>query len=208
MTRRASTPADRLGDRLVAHRWNPLRLPEAPRPIEGSAHARLAAAARSGDVLFHGSNARTIDVFEPREQLTAHDRPVTAVFATPDPLWAMFFAVTDTVRAIGRWNMCLRPEESGLPASRYFFAVRGDPRTVWTPGAVYVLPRATFEPSDVAAEWISLDPVVPLEVVPVTRGDFPFARRVFRFEHPESDWRRLVRLAANGVDDALRTLSR
>ena len=158
-------------------------------------------------MLFHGSNARTIDVFEPREQLTAHDRPVRAVFATPDPLWAMFFAVTDTERAIGRWNMCLRPEESGLPASRYFFAVRGDPRTVWTPGAVYVLPRATFEPSDVAAEWISLDPVVPLEVVPVTRADFPFARRVFRFEHTESDWRRLGRLAASGMDDAVRTLS-
>ena len=208
MTRRASTLADRLGDRLVAHRWNPLRLPDAPRPVDGTAYARLAAAATSGDVLFHGSNARTIEVFEPREQLTAHDRPVTAVFATPDPLWAMFFAVTDTVRAIGRWNMCLRPEESGLPASRYFFAVRGDPRTVWTPGAVYVLPRATFEPSDVAAEWISLDPVVPLEAVPVTRGDFPFARRVFRFKHPESDWRRLARLAANGLNDALHTLSR
>ena len=57
-------------------------------------------------------------MFEPREQLTPHDRPVRAVFATPDPLWAMFFAVTDTVRAVGRWNMCLRPEESGLPVSR------------------------------------------------------------------------------------------
>jgi hypothetical protein len=33
-------------------------------------------------------------------------------------------------------------------------------------------------------------------------GDFPFARRVFRFEHPESDWRRLGGLVANGVADA------
>ena len=171
-------------------------------PVEGSAHTRLVAAAAGGDVLFHGSNDRTIDVFEPREQSTAHDRPVRAVFATPDPLWAMFFAVTDTVRAIGRWNMCLRPEESGLPVSRYFFAVRGDPRTVWTEGAVYMLPSTTFEPSDVAAEWISFASVVPLEAVPVARGDFPFARRVFRFEHPESDWRRLGRLVANGVADA------
>ena len=208
MKRRTSKLADRLGDRLVAHRWNPLRLPEAPTPKGGSAHARLVSAAKSGEVLFHGSNALAIEVFEPREQLTAHDRPVRAVFATPDPLWAMFFAVTDTERAIGRWNMCLRPEESGLPASRYFFAVRGDPRSVWTPGAVYVLPRTTFEPSDVAAEWISLDPVVPLEAVPVTQVDFPFARRVFRFEHPESDWRRLGRLAANGLDDAVRALRR
>ncbi|MFL5938452.1 MAG: hypothetical protein ACJ74P_15230 [Gaiellaceae bacterium] len=193
---------DRIGDRLASHRWNPLRLPEASVPVAGSAHERLVAAAASGDVLFHGSNDRTIDVFEPREQLTARDRPVKAVFATPDALWAMFFAVTDTTRAIGRWNMCLRPEESGLPVSRYFFAVQGDPRTVWTEGAVYVLPRTTFEPSDVAAEWISFSAVVPLEAVPVTRDDFPFARRVFRFEHPESDWRRLGRLVANGVADA------
>ena len=80
--------------------------------------------------------------------------------------------------------------------------MRADPRAVWTGGAVYVLPRTTFEPSDVAAEWISFAPVVPLGAVPVARGDFPFARRVFRFEHPESDWRRLGRLVANGVADA------
>lgn len=193
--------ADAVGDRLVAHRWNPLRLPQAPEPAAGSVYAQLATAARTGDVLFHGSNARAIDLFEPRDQLTARDRPVRAVFATPDPLWAMFFALTDTRRAIGRWNMCLRPEESGLPASRYFFAVRGAPETVWTEGTVYLLPRATFEPSDIPAEWISFAPVAPLDLVHVSRDDFPFADRVFRFEHPESEWRRLGRLAANGIAD-------
>jgi hypothetical protein len=33
----------------------------------------------------------------------------------------------------------------------------------------------------------------------VTRADFPFAHRVFRFNHPESDWRRLARLVRNGL---------
>src|SRR6185503_319605 len=96
-----------LSEWLVRRPANPLRLPESPVPVPRSVHARLAEAASHGDVVFHGSNARTIEVFEPRSQLTAHDRPVTAVFATPDPIWAMFFAVTDTGRAIGRWNMCL-----------------------------------------------------------------------------------------------------
>jgi len=109
----------------------------------------------------------------------------------------MFFAVTDTRRSIGRWNACLRPEETGFERSRYFFAVRGKPDTVWTEGAVYVLPRKPFEASDIAAEWISFQPVEPLDVVPVTRDDFPFAHRVFRFAHPESDWIRLGRLVAN-----------
>jgi hypothetical protein len=190
--------AEQLKDRLVAHRSNLLRLPEEPPPIAGSVHATLAEAASTGEVLFHGSNARTIEVFEPREQLTARGRPVEAVFATQDPLWAMFFAVTDTERAIGRWNMCLRPEETGLPTSRYFFAVLGEPERVWTTGAVYVLPRATFHQSDIAAEWISTVQVVPRETVRVTREDFPFADRVFQFKYPESEWRRIARLAANG----------
>lgn len=173
---------------------NPLRLPEAPDPAPGSVHARLVAAAADADVLFHGSNARTIEVFEPRPQMTAYDLPVTAVFATPDPLWAMFFAVTDTVRAVGRWNMCLLPVQSGLTRPRYYFAVRGDPRTVWTRGAVYVLPKETFVPSDIPAEWISHEPVRPLDVITVGRDDFPFADRVFRFSHPEPESVRLARL--------------
>jgi len=187
-----------VNDWLVRRPGNPLRLPEAPAPRPGSAHARLVEAAADGDVVFHGSNAGSIEVFEPRSQLTAHDRPVTAVFATPDPLWAMFFAVTDTVRAIGRWNMCLLPAESGLPRARYFFAVRGEPRTVWGEGAVYVLPKDTFVPSDIPAEWISFEPVRPLELIPVGRDDFPFADRVFRFDHPEPEWVRLARLVRSG----------
>jgi hypothetical protein len=187
-----------LSDRLVRLRGNPLRLPEERAPRPNSVHARLIDAVRAGDVLFHGSNSRTIEMFEPRAQLTAHDHPVTAVFATPDPLWAIFFAVTDAARAIGRWNMCLLPAESGLRRTRYFFAVRGDPRSVWAEGAVYVLPKKTFVPSDIPAEWISTDPVQPLDVVPVGRADFPFADRVFRFNHPEPEWVRLARLVRNG----------
>lgn len=185
-------------ERLVRHPVNPLRLPEEPEPRPGSVHAKLIDAAAHGDVLFHGSNSRTVEMFEPRPQMTAWDRPVTAVFATPDPLWAMFFAVTDTARAIGRWNMCLLPAASGLPRTRYFFAVRGDPRTVWADGAVYVVPKDTFVPSDIPAEWISTAPVRPLDVVAVGRDDFPFADRVFRFNHPEPDLIRLARLVRNG----------
>jgi hypothetical protein len=188
---------DRVGDWLIEHPRNPLRVPEAFDPVPGSVYDRLLSAAVEQDVLFHGSNARDIARFEPRDQLTARDRPVRAVFATPDPIWAMFFAVTDTRRSIGRWNACLLPQETGLPRSRYFFAVRGQPADVWTEGAVYLLPRSSFEPSDIAAEWISLEPVEPLDVVSVTRADFPFAGRVFRFTHPESDWIRLLRLVAS-----------
>jgi hypothetical protein len=194
---------DRTSDWLVKHPRNPLRLPEAFDPVSGSAYERLTSAAGEQGVLFHGSNARDIGSFEPRDQLTARDRPVRAVFATADQLWAMFFAVTDTQRSIGRWNACLLPEETGLARSRYFFGVRSDPADAWTEGAVYLLPRASFVPSDIAAEWISSEPVTPLGMVPVTRDDFPFAERVFHFAHPEPDWMRLLRLISN-----IRTRSR
>lgn len=191
--------ADRVFDWLVEHPRNPLRLPETRVPVPGSVHERLELVARGATVLFHGSNARNIQRFEPRDQLTARDRPVRAVFATPDPLWAMFFAVTDSQRSIGRWNACLRPEETGLERSRYFFAVRGEVDAAWAEGAIYVVPRDSFELSDTASEWISFQPVEPLDIVPVTREDFPFSSRVFRFAHPESDWVRLYRLARNGL---------
>lgn len=196
--------ADRLERWLIAHPSNPLRLPEAPDPARESVYERLEVAARSGDVLFHGSNVRTISEFQPRDQMTARDRRVRAVFATSDPLWAMFFAVTDRERAIGLWNTCLRPEDTGFPKSRYFFAVRGKPETVWTEGAVYLLPRNMFQQSDISAEWISFEPVEPLDIVRVVKRDFPFADRVFRFNHPEPDFVRLGRLIANGLADALR----
>jgi hypothetical protein len=61
-----------------------------------------------------------------------------------------------------------------------------------------VLPRQTFVASDIPAEWVSHEPVQPLEIFPVGRGDFPFADRLFRFTHPESSWVRLGRLMLNG----------
>ena len=53
-------------------------------------------------------------------------------------------------------------------------------------------------PSDIPAEWTSTEPVCPLDVVDVSRDDFPFADRVFRFKHPEPEWVRLARLVRNG----------
>jgi hypothetical protein len=179
---------------LVEHRRNWLRLPEL-RPGLGDVVEFLTEQVAAGDVLLHGSNSRTIDRFEPREQTSYHGVGVRAVFATPDPVWPLFFALTDTRRADSRWNMCLLPERSGAGRTRYFFSVGARPDDVWCDGAVYLLPRAAFEPSDEPSEWVSLETVDPIAVVPVTPEDFPFRRDVFRHVGGEPDWRRALRLA-------------
>jgi hypothetical protein len=138
-------------------------------------------------VLLHGSNARTIDRFTPRDQTTYHGELVQAVFATSDPVWPLFFAVTDTVRVSSRWNACILPERSGAHSTRYFFSVGARETGFWTSGAVYLLPGAAFEPSDEPAEWLATEPVTPLAIVPVTPTDFPFCDRVLRHVEGEPE---------------------
>ena len=109
-------------DRLVEARRNWLGLPEL-RPGLGRVAEFLGEQVAGGEVLLHGSNSRTITRFEPRQQTSYHGAGVQAVFATTDPVWPLYFAVTDTERAWSRWNMCLLPERSGAARTRYFFSV-------------------------------------------------------------------------------------
>jgi hypothetical protein len=180
-------------DRLVVGRRNWLMLPEL-HSGHGAVVEFLRAQVATGEVLLHGSNSRIVERFVPREQTSYHGVPVRAVFATPDPVWPMFFAVTDTGRAGSRWNMCLLPERSGAARPRYFFSVGADPRAVWCDGAVYLLPRSAFAQSDEPSEWVATRDVDPIAVVPVTPDDFPFRHHVFRHAEGEREWRRGLRL--------------
>jgi hypothetical protein len=182
----------------LLNRWNLCRLPEGNGQTT-AAMASLCALAAHGDVLFHGSTRSGIERFEPREQTTYGGQPTRAVFATPDPVWATFFAVTDFARAQSRWNGCLLPEETGFRQARYFFSVGCAPAAAWSHGAVYVLPRRAFTVSDSPAEWLAAEAVTPLSVVPVTPADFPYRSHVFRHERGDADWHRLLRLWRAGL---------
>lgn len=191
-------------DRLVASRRNWLGLPQL-RPGLGDLVDYLAAQVATGQVLLHGSNARTIGVFEPRDQDTYRGQPTRAVFATTDPVWPLFFALTDTVRVGSRWNACVLSERPGGSA-RYFFSVGAPDDEFWTEGAVYLLPRAPFRPSDEPSEWVATSPVEPLAVVPATPGDFPFRDRVFRHVEGETERRLELRLLAESIRAASRSV--
>jgi hypothetical protein len=153
-------------------------------------------------VVFHGS---------PRDDLTllsttrlSRDSSAfgnqRAVYASNDPVWAMYFALLPRGPGSGfRWtkNSCLRvggPER--LP--RYSFAV--NPEVLanggLSPGTLYVLPNDTFV-SDKAefgvidtCHLVSKIEVKPLARLAVTPDDFPFAASLFSPKHRDE-----VRLA-------------
>jgi hypothetical protein len=204
---------DRIAEWLIRRPQNPLRLPEQPRiaaDLERDAafdrlierggridyrlpypkHELLARAVAAHGVLLHGSNDDKIEVFEPREQTTYRGQLTNAVFATPDPIWPIFFAIVDRGVANSLWNQCLME----LPRTRYFFSVGAEPDRAWTAGAVYLLPGETFGRDEVASELRSPVAVEPRAVLPVTKDDFPFAHLVFRHSFSEPRWRRLWRL--------------
>jgi hypothetical protein len=133
--------------------------------------------------MIHGSNHVDLDVLRPLRWSTDGNAwgNVSAVYADPDGLRPIYFAVVDRQNTWGLSNGF-----RDWPEGRYYhFAIdaeslRGRP---WRAGMVYVLPRDSFELSH-GQEWVSREPVRPLVRVPVEPDDFPLLGRV-----NGSDWR-------------------
>ena len=146
---------------------------------------------RNRDVVFHGSARDGLDVLKPirLSSDTGTFGNQQAVYASDDPVWAMYFAV---LRKHGlRWtkNSCTRIVGDGrdrLP--RYAFAI--DPEATLDgrlgPGTIYVLPREVFERERPEfgvfdpCHLVSRDDVNVLAKLSVEPDDFPFADAIFR----------------------------
>lgn len=122
------------------------------------------------------------------------------VFASPDALWAMWFAVLDRkVLHHGTANDCRPVERNGTAVAKsYWFAVDErdlkDGSRPLTNGFMYLLKGYDF-PHHNAQEWGSAEPVKPLTVIPVTPMDFPFADAILGY-----DAELLMRLIDNDRD--------
>jgi hypothetical protein len=153
----------------------------------------LSTLAERREIAFHGTGDPTIESFEPREPIDfapfGHQK---AVFATTDPIWAMFYAVVDRDRyRLTLNNGCIllldaegRP---GLP--HYYFSITRDAlrQQPWRTGYVYFLPAETFvaQPAETYAGRAARVPQLasPVAVAPfarlrVTPGDFPFLAQI------------------------------
>ena len=178
--------------------------------LVGSKVAFLQWLRRNRPVVFRGSARDDIDVLKPirlsRDAGAFGDQQ--AVYASDDPVWAMYFAVLR--KQVIRWtkNSCSRVVGDGrdrLP--RYAFAV--DPQAPVDgrlgPGTVYILPRDHFEAE--RPEFGVIDPchlvakgeVPVLAKIRVEPGDFPFADAIFAvgrvgmFRFALAQWRSRLR---------------
>ncbi|HWG84757.1 MAG TPA: hypothetical protein VNT60_04675 [Deinococcales bacterium] len=160
-------------------------------------------------LLLHGTSNGGIDVFEPRAQGDAFDRPVTAVFASSDPVWPTWFATIDwrVVRLTS--NDCLVTRAGRL----YRFAVdrAAFEQGAFSDGWIYLLERdgfaRTLTPNGrETEEWTCPQPVRPLARLALTPDDFPFLSAAGPVDYhgtPTREWAafKRVALAATSVDE-------
>jgi hypothetical protein len=155
-------------------------------------------------VVFHGS---------PRDDLTElsterQSRDSTAwgdqeaVYASSDPVWAIYFACLRRDRGwSGTRNGSLGARGGPLYPRRYFFLHNhgsASPDRLG-PGSLYLLPPDTFVADAPlagvldTAHLVSRVPVRPLARVDVTPEDFPFRGRIRYFRKREPVWISLFR---------------
>jgi hypothetical protein len=140
-------------------------------------------------IAFHGTGDRGIERFKPREPVDfAPFGRQRAVFATGDPIWAMFYAIVDRGRhRLTLNNGCLVLEDTG--EAYYYFSVSGQalPLRPWRTGYLYLLPADTFveQPGGLYAGRAARIPQLasPVAVTPFARlrvapRSFPFLGRI------------------------------
>lgn len=145
-------------------------------------------------ILLHGSNWRNIEVLEPRPQTDFNGRPMTAVFASGDGIWPIFFATLDHSSYRGSLRNGCFVVENHLQAARryYFFSLNKEYHTEnpWCDGMIYLLPSGAFKPTSQGIvrfdEWASETSVKPLAKLPVSPQDFPFQASVAWHDEKES----------------------
>jgi hypothetical protein len=184
-------------------------LREKPRVVRWQFLCSLAARCR---IAFHGTGDPRIERFEPREPVDfAPFGRQRAVFATSDPIWAMFYAIVDRRRhGLTLNNGCLVLEETG--DVYYYFSVSRQAlaRRPWRTGYLYFLPVDTFveQPGDVYAGYQARVPQLasPVAVMPLARlrvapRSFPFLARIRGHDDERlADYARAVMTAAPWPD--------
>ena len=136
---------------------------------------------------FHGSNRS--DITELSIERESTDRRSfgrqQAVYATPDPHWAAFFAMVDRGNTQSIRNASV--SFSSASRTRWYqreVVVRDPDKPFVREGFLYVLPRETFRPEPKVvgildtAQWVSSVPVRPLFVLRLDPVSYPLARHI------------------------------
>ena len=163
-------------------------------------------------IAFHGTGDARIERFEPREPVDfAPFGQQRAVFATSDPIWAMFYAIVDRRRhRLTLNNGCLVLEDTG--EAYYYFSVsrKALPQRPWRTGYLYLLPADSFveQPGgDYAGhrarvpQLASPVPVMPFARLRVAPRSFPFLEQIRGHDDERlADYARAVMAAESWPD--------
>jgi hypothetical protein len=153
----------------------------------------LCGLAEHREIAFHGTGDPNIESFEPRRPIDfAPFGDQEAVFATTDPIWAMFYAIVDRDRhrlTLNNGCILVTDAEGDGELPYYYFSVTAGalPEQPWRTGYVYFLPAETFvaQPAATYAGYAARVPQLasPVAVEPFARlrvspGDFPFLAQI------------------------------
>lgn len=141
-------------------------------------------------IVFHGSNYKYIQSFEPRKQTLYNGKPAIAVFASKDPIWPVFFATLQKDKLEGDIrNAALSTDGS---KTFHFYSLTKETKLShpWDSGMVYILPKDSFAYIGQGPfqfdEWISHEPVSPIAKLEVNPSDFYFYNKVATHRSGES----------------------
>ncbi|MEH7224805.1 hypothetical protein V7112_13430 [Bacillus sp. JJ1566] len=139
-------------------------------------------------IVFHGSNNKLIDSFEPREQTLFNGKIATAVFATKDSIWSIFYAILEKGKISG--NIRNGSLSTNNQKTFHFYSLTKSTalNNPWTSGMVYFLPEDSFlylgKGTIHFNEWICKKTVLYIAKLEVEPIDFYFLNKVAT-HHPE-----------------------
>jgi len=160
--------------------------------------------AENRPVVFHGSPRDDLHELSTERQSTdaAAFGNQQAVYASTDPVWAIYFACLRRDRGwTGTRNGSLGAAGGPLYPRRYFFVHnRGSASPDrFGPGSLYLLSPSGFVADEPlggtidTAHLVSREPVRPLVRLDVKPGDFPFRDRIRYYRDGEPSWVSLLR---------------
>ncbi len=148
---------------------------------------------KSRNLVLHGS--QNLDIVEVEPRMANDVRAYSgqdAIYATTDGIWVIYYAIINRRKfQLSLFNSCLdiglSPDQMMGPL--YFFSITYSAllRKPWCDGAIYILPRETFEQEPAQQmmgatihfpQWISFEPARPIAKLHVQPQDFPFLNEI------------------------------
>jgi len=140
----------------------------------------------------HGSPLGDLNTLEPIRKSTDSGEfgNRKQIFASPDAMWALWFAILDKTKYSHTRNGCVRAGHGHGRVKFYHFELPRNVRTIppFVSGTIYFARAEDFpdhrsEPAlDILGgeveEWGSIAPVTPLVRIPVSPQDFPYLDKV------------------------------